>query len=297
MTKESRKEILSAVAFGLAVNIFLAAIKISFGLWGNAQALFSDGLNSLSDVFISIMILAVLKLATKKPDHDHPYGHEKYEGLAYFVLGIIFFVTAIVIGINAITSIINYMNNPNVDAPHIFTVIISLLSLVVKVILFKYYLRISKKYKSPTLKADSKNHLLDAWATLFSLIGLTLAQFNFIIFDYIASFIIGLFILRLAVQILKDSISYLTDQAPSEEEIKSIFEVILSIDGVLKVDDLKVRKHMTQRYVDVEIGVKSNITLEVAHKIAETVHHKVEFEFPDVIHCMVHVNPHKSISA
>ncbi len=90
MTKESRKEILNAVAFGLIINILLATLKLSFGFWGNAQALVSDGVNSLSDVFISIMILAVLKLATKKPDHDHPYGHEKYEGLLYFLLGIIF---------------------------------------------------------------------------------------------------------------------------------------------------------------------------------------------------------------
>ena len=297
MTKESRKEILNAVAFGLIVNVLLATLKLSFGFWGNAQALVSDGVNSLSDVFISIMILAVLKLATKKPDHDHPYGHEKYEGLLYFLLGIIFFVTSIVIGFTAISSIISYVNNPNVETPHLFTVIVSLISLIVKIVLFRYYLMISKKYKSPTLKADSKNHLLDAWATLFSLIGLTLAQFNFIIFDYIASLIIGVFIIRLSIQILLESVSFLTDQAPSEDEINSIFEVILSIDGVLQVDDLKVRKHMTQRYVDVEIGVKSNLTLEVAHKIAENVHHQVETVFPDVIHCMVHVNPHKSISA
>lgn len=296
MTKESRKEILNAVAFGLLINILLAALKLSFGFWGNAQALVSDGINSLSDVFISIMILAVLKLATKKPDHDHPYGHEKFEGLLYFLLGIIFFVTAMIIGYTAISSIVNYLNHPVQVQPHLYTVIVSLISLIVKIVLFRYYLIISKKYKSTTLKADSKNHLLDAWATFFSLVGLTLAQFNFIIFDYIASFVIGLCIIRLAIQILAESVSFLTDQAPSEEEIKSIFEVILSIDGVLQVDDLKVRKHMTQRYVDVEIGVKSNLTLEVAHKIAETVHHSVENKFPDVIHCMVHVNPHKSFN-
>ncbi|MBU1142801.1 MAG: cation diffusion facilitator family transporter, partial [Firmicutes bacterium] len=142
MTKESRKEILNAITFGLMVNIFLAALKLSFGFWGNAQALVSDGMNSLSDVFISIMILAVLKLATKKPDHDHPYGHEKYEGLLYFLLGIIFFITAIYIGVTAISSIVSYINNPDVAAPHILTVIISFVSLVVKIILFKYYLKI-----------------------------------------------------------------------------------------------------------------------------------------------------------
>jgi cation diffusion facilitator family transporter len=294
MTKESRIEILKAVKIGLAFNVGLTVLKLTFGIWGNAQALISDGLNSFSDVFISIMLLVILTIATKKPDHDHPYGHEKFEGLAYFVLGVIFFITSIYIGIYAIQSIIDYMQHPDqFVAPHFITVIVSIIALVIKLILYRYYFMISKKFKSPTLKADSRNHLLDAWATLFSVIGLTLAQFGFIIFDYVASIIIGLFILRLAVQILLESVAYLVDQAPSDEEVSRIHEVILSIEGVVTVDDLKVRNHMTQKYVDVEIGVKSSLTLSAAHKIAENVHHHVESEFPEVIHCMVHVNPHR----
>jgi cation diffusion facilitator family transporter len=294
MTKESRIEILKAVKIGLAFNVGLTVLKLTFGIWGNAQALISDGLNSFSDVFISIMLLVILTIATKKPDHDHPYGHEKFEGLAYFVLGVIFFITSIFIGIFAVESIIAYIRHPdNFDSPHVLTVIVSFIALMIKFVLYRYYLIISKKHKSPTLRADSKNHLLDAWATLFSVIGLTLAQFGLIIFDFIASIIIGLFILRLAVQILLESVAYLVDQAPSDEEVTRIHEVILAIEGVVTIDDLKVRNHMTQKYVDVEIGVKSTLTLSSAHKIAENVHHHVESEFPEVIHCMVHVNPHR----
>lgn len=296
MTKESRKEILSAVRLGLFINIILAIMKLSFGFWGNAQALISDGLNSTSDVFISLMILLVLKLATKKPDYDHPYGHEKYEGLAYFVLGIIFFATAVFIAIDAVVAIIDHIKFPDdMNGPHILTVIISIIALVIKFVLFRYYRIIGKKYNSPTIHADAKNHLIDVYATSFSVIGLTIAQFGFVMFDDIAALIIGLFILRLAVQITLESVSFLTDQAPSKEEIKAIHGVILSIEGVLKVDDLKVRKHMTQRYVDVEISVRASHTLEHAHKIAEHVHHRVEEVFPDVIHCMVHVNPERNL--
>lgn len=296
MTKESRKEILKAVRLGLFVNIFLAIIKLFFGFWGNAQALVSDGLNSASDVFISLMILLVLKLATKKPDYDHPYGHEKYEGLAYFVLGIIFFATSVFIAIDAVVAIIDHIKYPNLIAlPHILTVVVSVVALLVKFILYRYYRIIGKKYNSPTIHADSKNHLIDVYATSFSVVGLTIAQFGFVMFDDIAALIIGLFILRLAVQIILESVSFLTDQAPSKEEIKAIYSVILSVEGVIKVDDLKVRKHMTQRYVDVEIAVRATHTLEHAHKIAEHVHHRVEDVFPDVIHCMVHVNPERNI--
>jgi len=294
MKNENKKGILKAIGIGLGVNVLLTLLKVSFGFFGNSQALLSDGLNSFSDVFISLMLLVVLRIATKKPDHDHPYGHEKFEGIAYFLLGIIFFLTALFIGNLAIASIIDYINNPSAAiTPKLVTLIISLISLGIKIFLVRYYLKVSKKYESPTLKADAKNHLLDVWATLFTVIGIALTQFNLIIFDYIASLIIGLFILKLALQILKESVAYLVDQAPSDEEIISINEIILSVSGVITVDDLKVRKHMTQKYVDVEIGVDAALTLESAHKIAENVHHKVEEKFSDVIHCMVHVNPHR----
>ena len=294
MKHNSHNEVMVAIKLGLVTNILLAILKLSFGFWGNAQALVSDGLNSASDILISMMILVVLKHAVKKPDYDHPYGHEKYEGLAYFVLGIIFLATSVYIAVDAISGIIFHIANPGLAiAPHVLTVVISLIALVIKFVLFRYYRYIGKKYQHPTIHADAKNHLLDVYATSFSVIGLTIAQFGLVFFDDIAALIIGFFILRLAIQIIIESTSFLTDQAPSKEEVKAIHSVILSIEGVLKVDDLKVRKHMTQRYVDVEIAVRSQHTLEHAHKIAETVHHKVEEEFPDVIHCMVHVNPEK----
>lgn len=296
MTKETRKEILQAVKLGLFINIFLACLKLGFGFWGHAAALISDGLNSASDVFISLMILIVLRLATKKPDYDHPYGHEKYEGLAYFVLGIIFIVTAGYIMVDSIVLIMDHIQHPGIgEAPHVFTVIVSIVALLIKLGLYRYYVKIGKRYMSPTIKADAKNHLIDVYATSFSVVGLAITQLGYVMFDDIAALIIGLFIMRLAFQIIGESISFLTDQAPSKDEIKAIYGVILSIEGVLKVDDLKVRKHMTQRYVDVEISVRSSHTLEHAHRIAETVHHRVEDVFPDVIHCMVHVNPERNL--
>jgi cation diffusion facilitator family transporter len=294
MMTQSKSSIVKALWFGLFINLVLTLIKLIAGFLGNSQALVSDGLNSFSDIFISVMLLVVLKVATKKPDHDHPYGHEKYEGLAYFVLGIIFILTATYIFVNSILSIIHSIDNPNeVLAPHRLTILVAIIALSIKIGLYVYYKKISSTFSSPTIKADAKNHLIDAWATLISLIGITLAQFNLIIFDYIASIIIGLFILKLGLQIFFESISYLVDQAPSDEEVKDIKVIINSVSGVIKIDDIKIRKHMTQKYVDVEIGVNSSLSLEEAHKIAENVHHLVEKKFPEVIHCMVHVNPHK----
>lgn len=294
MKSIQRKQILRAIRIGLIANIALALFKLSFGYMGNSQSLISDGLNSSSDVFISLMMLFALKISTKKPDYDHPYGHEKFEGLAYFLLGIIFSVTAGWIFISGVISLIQYFTNGGIlQAPEGYTVWVALTSLIVKIGLVILYVNIGRKYQNPTIKADAKNHLLDVYATSSSLIGLSIAQFGFVYFDYLASIVIAFFIFKLAYQVLRESISYLTDEAPKREDVQKIYDEIFIIEGVLTIDDLKVRNHMTQRYVDVEIGVQSSLTLKEAHAIAEKVHHHVEDKFPEVIHCMVHVNPIK----
>lgn len=292
MIKKNRKKILKAVTYGLIINIFLTILKIVTGTIGESHALVSDGLNSFSDVFVSIILLVVLRVATQKPDHDHHYGHEKFEGLAYFFLAILFIITALTMSFFSISSIIIYFENPaEAVKPKLITLITSVVALIIKLWLFRYYVIVSNEYNSTTLRADSKNHLLDAWATFFSIIGISLAQFNLIFFDYVAAIIIALFILKLALVFLKESISFLVDQSPSQEEIEAIHQAILSVTGVLSVDDLKIRKHMTRKFVDVEIGALSTLTLNDAHIIAENVHDHIEKEFNDVIHCFVHVNP------
>lgn len=282
------KLIIKAIYIGLFINLALALIKIIFGLLGQTQALFSDGLNALSDVFISVTMLFGVKMSLKEPDQDHPYGHEKFEGIAYFVLAIVFFLTAGYIIYNGVSSIISLNGSAE---PEAYTVLVALFSIFPKLFLAIYYVRIGKKHDSLVLAADAKNHLLDVFSTLFVFIGLFLSQFGLVIFDYIAAILIGLLMLKLAFTTVKEAISFLVDQAPDDETIKTIKTIIEGNKKVKSIDDLKVRMHMTRVYVDVEIGVDKNLSLEEAHKIAETVHLAVEREVADVIHCMVHVNP------
>lgn len=292
MTKTSRKNILTAIYIGLSINILLTIIKLGFGFWGNSQALVSDGVNSLSDVFMSTIIFFVLKVATKKPDKDHPYGHQKFEGLAYYTIGIVFAATALYLAYGSISSIILYIDNPDTHfIPNIWTLIISIVALVIKICLAYFYFKIYKKFDNPTLKAEFKNHFYDIFSTGLTVIVLLLAQLNLIVFDYIGSLIISFFILRLSIQIIKEATSFLVDESPEPEKLNDIQTFIESVKGVNSIDDLRVRRHMTEWYVDVEIGVDDGLSLKNAHDIAETVHISVEEKFKEVIHCMVHVNP------
>ncbi len=294
MERHAQKGILTAITIGLTLNVILSLGKLGFGLWGNANALISDGLNSFTDIFISILLLIVLRIATKKPDDDHPYGHEKFEGLAYFVLGIIFMIASLLIAYYATTSMVQYIQNPlSKPSPHPVTLWVSIGALFIKFGLYRYYVTVGKRYDSTTIKADAQNHYLDFWATLASVIGLLLAQTKWIIFDDVAALVISGFIFRLAFQILKEAVSYLVDQSPDQHVIETFQEAIMSVKGVLSIDDLKVRKHMNRCFIDVEIGVDESLTLKESHQIATRVHDKIEKKYSNVIHVMVHVNPHK----
>ncbi len=290
----NQKKLEIAIIIGIIVNVILTLIKLIFGYMGHAQALITDGYNSLSDVLMSSMIYFVLKISSKDPDEDHPYGHHKFEGIVYFALGMIFMLSSILLFVSTGGQLIDYIIDPtSATAPTFYTIIVSIIALVIKLFLASFYQILYKRTNHSTLKAESRNHAIDMIATSFTLIGIALAHYGWVIFDYIAALIIVFLIFRLAVSTLKEAVSFLVDQAPEQAVVDDMSSFIASKQGVLSVDVLKIRKHMTKLYMDVEIGVEACLSLKAAHEIAERVHDEVEKNYPDVIHCMVHVNPHE----
>lgn len=281
-----------AIFIGLVVNAFLMVLKLSVGWIGEANALVGDGLNSTTDLVISIMILLGLKISKKRPDKDHHYGHEKFEGVIYFTLGILFLGSALVLIGASLQSIIQTLFFEGTrTTPSRLTLIVTVIALFIKIGLYAGMRVLSSKTEHRMIKADATNHLIDIFATLITLFGIYLARINAVIYDDIAALVISGFIIHLAFVIIRESLGYLTDEAPAQKYVSDVRLFIQNVKGVKAVDDLKIRKHMTHWYIDVEIAVEQDLSLMQAHTIAETVHHAVEDMYEDVIHCMVHVNP------
>ncbi|VEU80135.1 cation diffusion facilitator family transporter [Haploplasma axanthum] len=285
------KEVKRIFVAGLILNIVLTIIKLLGGYLGKSNSLVSDGYNSLSDIFISSLLLIFITISNKKADKNHPYGHEKYEGIISFVLGLFLMIMSLYIIYLGINDLFKYDNTIVYEKPKLFTIVVAVISILIKLIIYFINIKGYKKYNQISLKADAYNHLGDIFATSASLIGIVLASISFVYFDYIASIIIGLIIFKNGFDVTKEAISFLVDEAPSKDEIKNIKKSILEIDGVMGIDDFKARKHMNKIYVDVEIAVSKKLSLIDAHKIAEDVHLKIEDKYENVIHCMVHVNP------
>ncbi len=271
-------------------NFCLCVLKITGGIAASSNALISDGLNSAFDVISGIIVIIGAGLSRKSADTEHPYGHERIESVATIILAVILFVTAVFIGHTAVEDLIDgsFRNRP---APGVFSLIAALISIATKEILYHYTKNNAKKINSVSLKAEAWDHLADVIATAGALIGIMLSRYGFPAGDLIASIIVCLFIVRTAFMSFREAIGQMVDKSCDSEMLEELRECILSVDGVLNVDMLQVRTFGNKYYVDLEISEDENVSLKRAHDVAEEVHDKIEENFKDVKHIMVHVNP------
>lgn len=276
----------------IITNIFLSVFKFIAGIIGKSNAMLSDSIHSFSDVLSTIVVIIGINMSRKKDDNNHPYGHERIECVAAFILAIFLCITGLGIGWIGLKTIL-FSKYSDIKIPTTIALIAALVSIVVKEGMYWYTISASKKINSDALKADAWHHRSDALSSIGSLIGIGGAMFGFKLLDPIASIIISFCIIKVAFDIFIDSVDKMIDKACSDEFTQELKETILSVDGVVEIDDIKTRLFANKIYVDVEIGADENLKLKKAHQTAEDVHNKLEEKYKDIKHCMVHVNPKK----
>lgn len=274
-------------------NFVLSVVKLLVGIIAHSNAMISDAVHSVSDVFSTIVVIIGIKLASKEPDKEHPYGHERLECVTAIILAMILFVTGLGIGGTAITNIFA-SDYDQLTTPGVLALIAALVSILVKEGMFWYTRYYAKKIDSDALMADAWHHRSDAFSSIGALIGIAGARLGFPIMDSIASLAIFLFIAKAAFDIFKDAMDKMVDHSCDEETEKAIYECVLRNENVIEIDLLKTRIFGNKIYVDIEIQADASRTLLEAHHIAETVHNDIEQNFPKVKHIMVHVNPYIS---
>lgn len=276
----------------ILVNFLLSAGKLVAGIFGNSTAMISDAVHSASDVFSTIIVIIGVKISGKESDENHQYGHERLECVAAILLAVLLAATGCGIGVNGLKVI--YRGDASAIAvPTLLPLIAAVVSIAVKEGMYWYTIFAARKIKSGALKADAWHHRSDALSSVGSFVGILGAKLGFPVFDPIASIIICFFVLKAAYDIFMDAVGKLTDEACDAGLVEQMQRSIMSMDGVLAIDDMKTRLFGNKVYVDIEIECDGNMTLYEAHSIAESVHDRIEERFPDVKHCMVHVNPYR----
>ena len=286
--KQHEKVAVGVSTVTIVINLTLAGFKFLAGFLAHSGAMISDAVHSASDVLATLIVILGVKLAGRDADRSHPYGHERLECVAALILAVILGATGLGIGWSGIRKI---TGSGELAVPGLLALIAAVVSIVVKEAMFWYTWLAAKRINSSALKAEAWHHRSDALSSVGSFAGILGARLGFPALDPVASVVICLFILKAAWDILADALGKMTDHACPPAMEQEMADVILAQPGVLGLDTLNTRLFGDRVYVDVEIQADGDLPLKVTHATAQAVHDTLERQFPQVKHCMVHVNP------
>ena len=280
-------------AVSMITNIVLTGFKLAAGILAHSGAMVSDAVHSASDIFSGLIVLIGVRLSSRAPDKGHPYGHERLECVAALLLSGVLALVGGAIGLEAVKNIISGRAQ-EMETPGMLALLAALISIVTKEGLFWYTRGVARRFRSTALHAEAWHQRSDALSSIGALIGIAGARLGVPVMEPIASVIIALFILRVAVRIFRDAVDQMVDHSCSAELESALQGTALAQQGVMGVELLRTRMFGNRVYVDLEIAADPDLTLAEAHGIAEQVHDAIEQTYPEVKHIMVHVNPAES---
>ncbi len=277
------------VIFSMLGNVVLAVIKFLAGIFGNSYALIADGIESVVDVFASVLVLFGLKYSARPADDNHPYGHGKAEPLITFLVVVFLIISAGTIAWQAFQHILT----PH-ELPKPFTLVVLAGIIIWKEISFHVVMRRSKKLNSGALKAEAWHHRSDAITSVAAFIGITIAIFGgkgFEVADDYAALLAVIFILYNCYKIFRPALGEVMDENNYEYLTKQIREVSLSVPGVKGTEKCFIRKAGMEYHVDLHALVSGDLTVTEGHDISHQLKDMLCKVIPELGNVLIHIEP------
>ncbi|MCD7064531.1 cation diffusion facilitator family transporter [Klebsiella quasipneumoniae subsp. quasipneumoniae] len=288
-SEQARRSTLVSVV----VNIFLSALQIAVGIYSGSQGLIADGMHSFSDLLADGVVLVANKKSRRPSDHDHHYGHWRYEDGASLVLGAIL----VLVGVGMLWSAAGHLAQPQTIPPvHSVALWMALTALVVKEGLFRYMLAAARRLNSSLLIANAWHARSDAASSLVVALGIIGNLAGFAGFDPLAALAVGLVITRMGYRFAATALHDLMDRAVDEETQRAIAGTLWATPGVAGLHDLKTRKAGDLVLVDVHLEVAGELSVAEGHQIARQARERVMAQHP-VLNVMVHLDPCAAVAS
>ena len=290
------KEIFRVTWTGSIVNFALLVFKFVAGIVGHSAAMVADAVHSLSDFVTDIIVVAFVRISGKPEDEGHDYGHGKYETLATAIIGLILFFVGIGIMFNGAKSVFDTINGKPLAAPSILALTVAALSILLKELLYRYTIHKAKGLNSQAMIANAWHHRSDAFSSIGTFIGIGGAiclgeQWR--ILDPLAAIVVSIFIMRVAVQLLKPCVDELLERSLPAETENIILEIIRSFPEVSDPHHLRTRRIGNRLAIEVHIRMNGNTPLAEAHSLASEVEKRLKYEFGKDTHIGIHMEPLK----
>lgn len=288
--ENSRQKTLSTASIVSAIgNAILAISKIVIGLLAGSLSVLGDGIDSATDVLISLVMIATSRIINRPPDKKYVFGYEKAESIATKLLSFVIFYAGLQMLISSIT---NVFSPEERELPEVWAIYVTLFSILGKLALAWYQYRKGKQINSSLLKANAINMRNDVIISVGVLLGLAFTFiFNLPILDVITGLLISLYIIKSAIDIFMESNVELMDGVKDENVYKKIFEAVDKVYGASNAHRVRSRQIGGMYMINLDIEADGNITLNEAHNIAETIEKNIRETIENVYDIVIHVEP------
>jgi len=275
----------------VVINAVLFALKLWVGMITGSIALIADAWHTMSDSATSIFVVIAAKLASKKADKEHPFGHGRWE----LITSLLISGVLILIGYEFLTNSFERFQNRESVVYGTLAIVVTVISIIVKEILTQVAFYLGKKYKNSVITADGWHHRSDSLSSVVVLGGIVVTQFtdNLWWMDSVLGAFCALAIFYAAYQIMAESITKLLGEAPDQtfldelnEEVKKIYE------KELHLHHIHLHNYISHRELTLHMRLDNDLTIEYGHKIATDVENMIKEKFN--MDATIHVEPNRT---
>jgi len=281
------KQIKSITYLGLVVNVSLSVIKIVVGFFAGSLALIADGIHSLSDLATDVAVLLGVRLGSKAPDQDHPYGHGRAETFSAGLVAVVL----ILVGGGMMYYATVAIAREEITKPSIAVLIVAILSIASKEWLYRVTQKAAIQSHSTALYANAWHHRSDALSSVAVVAGFIFLEFGFGHGDHVAAIAVGLMIILVGVRVIGDCLHELTESAVDSDTIEHIRDIINADASIRQWHKLRSRTVGREVFLDLHILVDPNLSITAAHEIAENLEKAVAEQIAQPVNITVHIEP------
>lgn len=267
--KPNRQRIIIRTSIiGIVTNLVLVAFKMTVGLIAASNAIVLDAVNNLTDVFSSVVTIVGTKLAARRPDREHPYGHGRYEYLAALVVGAIIFS----VGAFALVESIPKVFHPELADYSLASIIVISAAVLVKIFLGLYVKSVGRVQDSASLLASGLDAMFDAVLSFSTLIGIFSTMFFQVSLDGILGVIISLFIIKTSLEILGNSVLDIIGGRSDPRLSHKLHTFVCSFPEVSGAYDLILHDYGPGAYMgSIHIQVPDRLTAKDIHRLTSEI--------------------------
>ncbi len=293
---DRQKETYRVTIAGSIINILLLAFKFAAGILGHSAAMIADAIHSLTDFVTDAIVLVFVRLGSKPTDHDHDYGHGKYETLASAIIGVSLLVVGMMICYSGVTKTYHAMCGEPLQQPGFIALAAAVASVVLKEWAYRFTVRVGRRCHSEAVVANAWHHRSDALSSVGTTVGIGGAIIlgeKWAVLDPLTAIVVSFFIMKAAWSVLSKAVDELTDGSLPKETEDEIEKIVSEDKDVSVVHNLCTRRIGNRIAIEMHVRMPGETSLYVAHHHATEIEQRLKQRFGADTHISIHLEPVK----